>query len=144
MTVISSLVAYLQDSMVRRRHHQRFRIRTHKVTDPYQVAMHKFPQSPKGLYNMDIIIVGVYNKEERKVSENSFLCSRTTILAMRPGRKLDSTRCGGGECGSEDELINRRRKHSVARSGLCSHNEQREQQPHDFSWVIMGHCVALI
>jgi hypothetical protein len=78
-----SPTAYLHDKCGLRR---QLCTGAHKVTGRYRVAMQKFPQPPKGFYSMDIIIVGVYNKEEGKVSENSFHCSLTTILAMRLGR----------------------------------------------------------
>lgn len=44
-----------------------------KVIQPYVVLMHNFPQSPKGFYSMDIIIIIVYNDRERKISKNSSL-----------------------------------------------------------------------
>jgi hypothetical protein len=58
------------------------------MIQPYGVLMHNFPQSPKGFYRMDIIIIIIiiiYNDRERKISKNSSLCSVMTILPLRPG-----------------------------------------------------------
>lgn len=43
------------------------------------------------------IIAGIHNNEERKVSENSFLCSLTTILAMPRGERTIQPGRGEGE-----------------------------------------------
>jgi hypothetical protein len=61
--------------------------------------MHNFPQSPKGFYSMDIIII-VYNDRERKISKNfSLQCDDNITTAPGVTVQPNLWRVQGGGTG---------------------------------------------
>jgi hypothetical protein len=92
----------------------RFQTGADKVIQPYGILMHNFPQSPKGFYSMDIIII-VYNDRERIVSKNSLQSDDNITAAPGVTLRLNLRRVQGNEWYRESELINTR-KHRLETS----------------------------